>query len=460
MPETRYARSGDVNIAFQVVGEGPDDLVYIPGWISNIEIMWEDPPMAAFLERLASFTRLIIFDKRGTGMSDRVPSQHLPTLEVRMDDLRAVMDVVGSEGASLLGHSEGGNMAILFAATHPQRVDRLILVGSYAKRVWSEDYPWAPTPDTREDEVAELEEHWGEPGTMMELAPSRFDDPAFRGWMSRYARLGATPKDAVTLLRMNTQIDTRSVLPSISVPTLCIYKTADRDVNVEEGRWIVSVIPGAKLVEIGSRDHWIAGEGAEEVLDAIELFVTGHLPSRQPTRVLTTVLFTDIVGSTDTAQALGDSEWRGLLGRHREMVRTEIARFKGQEVVTTGDGFLARFDGPARAVRAARSIANGAVALGLEIRAGVHTGEVELVGDDIAGIAVHLGARIAGLGSPGEVLVSRTVRDLVAGSGLVFDDRGQHQLKGISEPWQVFAVVADSPGDLAGGAQVNSQALA
>ncbi len=442
MPETRYARSDDVNIAYQVVGDGPRDLIYVPGWVSNVEIMWDDPVMAGFLERLASFARVILFDKRGTGMSDRVPPDQLPSLEVRMDDLRAVMDEVGSEKATLLGHSEGGAMSVLFSATFPERVERLILVGSYAKRVWSEDYPWAPTPEERDVVIRETEESWGKPNSMaMHMAPSLAGDEAFKHWISRYTRLGASPKDAATLLRMNTDIDTRSILPSISMPTLCIYKTGDLDVKVEEGRWIASRIPNSRLVTIQGGDHWLAGGGHDEVLDAIEEFVTGNLPSQPITRVLTTVLFTDIVGSTDTASRMGDEAWRALLDRHNKIVRARIAQFGGQEVSTAGDGFLVRFDGPARAVKAAWAMSSALSSIGLEIRAGVHTGEVELIDDDIAGLSVHIGARISNLGGPGEVLVSRTVKDLVAGSGIAFEDRGIHELKGVPDSWQVFAAV-------------------
>lgn len=443
MPETRYARSDDVNIAYQVVGDGPRDLVYIPGWVSNVEVMWEDRAMAGFLNRLASFTRLITFDKRGTGMSDRVAPDQLPSLEVRMDDLRAVMDQVGSTKATLLGHSEGGNMSILFAATYPDRVDRLILVGSYAKRVWSDDYPWAPTPEERQANIKETEEHWGDAESIIVyMASSLADDEAFKQWISKYARLGASPKDAATLLRMNTEIDTRSILPSISVPTLCIYKTGDLDVNIEEGRWMASRIPDSKFVEIQGGDHWLAAGGGEEVLDAVEEFVTGQLMERPATRVLTTVLFTDIVGSTELASTMGDEAWKELLNRHNEIVRTMIRQFRGREVSTAGDGFLATFDGPARAVNAARAISDSVAALGFQIRAGVHTGEVELVGEDVAGISVHIGARIAGLGEPGDILVSRTVKDLVAGSGLTFEERGSYELKGVPETWQVFAATA------------------
>jgi pimeloyl-ACP methyl ester carboxylesterase len=443
---THYAKSGDLNIAYQVAGEGPPDLVYVPGWISNVEVQWDDPSMARFLRRLASFSRLILFDKRGTGMSDPVPLDQLPTLEERMDDVRAVMDAVGSEKATLFGHSEGGNMCILFSATYPERTEGLILTGCYAKRIWSEDYPWAPRPQDREAQADEMERTWGDPDAVPEwVAPSRINDEAFRNWVAKYFRLGASPRAAANLLRMNTQIDTRSVLPTIQVPTLCLYRTDDTDVNVEEGRWIASQIPNAKFVELPGADHFLAASDPELMLAEIEEFVTGHRTSLEPERVLTTVLFTDIVASTERAAAMGDRPWRDLLERHNATVRAELHRYRGQEVDTAGDGFLATFDGPARAISAAHAIAEAVKPLGLQVRAGLHTGEIEIVRGDVAGVAVHIGARIAALAGPGEVLTSRTVKDLVAGSvagsGIEFEDRGLHTLKGVPDEWNVFAAV-------------------
>ncbi|MDH3305892.1 MAG: adenylate/guanylate cyclase domain-containing protein [Acidimicrobiia bacterium] len=441
-PPTRYTRSGDVNIAYQVVGEGPHDLVYVPGWVSNIEVMWDEPVTAGFLRRLASFSRLITFDKRGTGMSDAIPVDRLPTLEERMDDVRAVMDAVGSESATLMGHSEGGNMCILFAATYPDRADALILIGSYAKRIWSEDYPWAPKPDDREDEITRTEEQWGDATDIVEwIAPSRASDPAFITWMSRYFRLSASPHAAASLLRMNTAIDTTAVLPAIRVPTLCLYKTDDKDVRVEEGAWIASQIPGAKFVELSGADHFFGAGKTEPMLAEIQEFVTGHRSSATPERVLATVLFTDIVGSTQRAAELGDREWRHLLERHNEVIRAELVKYRGREVGTVGDGLLATFDGPARAIGAAHAICAAVRPLGLEVRAGLHTGEIETLGEDVAGLAVHIGARISSLAGAGEVLVSRTVKDLVAGSGITFEDRGVHPLKGVPDEWQVYAAL-------------------
>jgi pimeloyl-ACP methyl ester carboxylesterase len=441
VPDTRYAKSGDVNIAYQVAGAGPTDLVYVPGWVSNIEVMWEDPGLAQFMRRLASFSRLIIFDKRGTGLSDPVGVDELPTLETRMDDLRAVMDAAGSDRAFLFGHSEGGNMCMLFAATYPQRTTGLILTGSYAARIRSEDYPWAPTWEERQAEIDETERLWGrDDGRVAILAPGRADDPAFRSWLQRYWRLSASPQAAAALLRMNTMIDVTSILSSIRVPTLLLYRVLDGDVSVEEGRYIASKIPGARLVELPGADHFFWTGDPEQMLGEIEQFVTGRRSDSGQERQLATVLFTDIVGSTDTAVRLGDSRWRDLIERHNRVVRAELNQWRGREVGTTGDGFLATFDGPARAIRCAAAIVEAVRALGLEVRCGLHTGEVEIVDGDVAGVAVHIGARIAALGGSGEVLVSRTVRDLVAGAGFGFRSVGLHQLKGVPDEWEVFAV--------------------
>jgi class 3 adenylate cyclase len=440
-PRTRYTKSGDVNIAYQVVGEGPTDLVYVPGFVSNIDVIWEDPDAADFLNSLAEFSRLIVFDKRGTGMSDAVALDRLPMLEERMDDVRAVMDTVGSERATLLGHSEGGNMSILFAATYPDRCDGLILVACYATRVWSEAYPWAPTSEERALNIAETETTWGDPEHIPSwMAPSRQGDRAFKEWLARYFRLGASPAAAANLLRMNTMIDTAAVLPAVRVPTLCIYRTEDEDVSVDEGRWIASRIPNSQFVELPGKDHFISAGDYGPLVDEIREFVTGQRAPIDTRRVLATVLFTDIVGSTEMAVDLGDHAWSDRLQRHHRMVREELRRHRGTEVDTAGDSFLATFDGPARAIGAARAICARIRSLGLEVRAGVHTGEIEMLDDDVAGLAVHIGARIAAMAGPGEILVSRTVKDLVAGSGIDFNDHGTHRLKGVPDEWQVFAV--------------------
>jgi len=441
VPTTHYAKSGDLNIAYQVVGEGPD-LVYVPGWVSNVELMWDDPALASLLRRLAGFARVILFDKRGTGMSDPVDESDLPSLEDRMDDVRAVMDAVGSKKATLLGHSEGGNMSTLFAATFPERTEGLILVSTYAKRIRSDDYPWAPTQDEREEEIRQVERNWGDPSSVPDyMLGARSGDEGFRNQLARYFRLSASPKAAATLLRMNTAMDTRAILPTIQVPTLCIYRTGDMDVKIEEGRWIASQIPNARLVELPGSAHLFWGDDPAPLLDEIEEFMTGRREAAAPERVLATVLFTDIVSSTEHAARLGDREWRALLERHNDLIRHELDRFRGEERGTAGDGFLATFDGPARAVRAARAISDAVRNLGIEVRAGVHTGEVEKVGNDIAGIGVHIGARIASLAGPGEVFVSRTVRDLVVGSELDFEERGDHTLKGVPGVWEIYEAV-------------------
>jgi len=441
-PETRYARSGDLNIAYQVTGDGPRDLVYVPGWASNIELMWEEPAMAHFLARLAAFSRLILFDKRGTGLSDRVSNDELPTLEQRMDDVRAVLEAVGSDRSALFGHSEGGNMCVLFAATHPERTVALITLGCFAKRRDpDDDYPWAPTGESREKSALDVERNWGHlsPEDVDYYAPSRAGDEQFVRNLERYLRRSVSPGAAAALLRMNSYIDVREVLPSIRVPTLVLHRAGDHDVNVAEGRYLASKIPGAKFVELAGADHWISAGDTDAIADEIEEFLTGTRPVPDTDRVLATVLFTDIVASTEQAAELGDRRWRDLLRAHEAIVRGELERFRGREVDTAGDGFLATFDGPARAVRCAIAVGQAVRELGVEIRAGIHTGECELDGSKIRGIAVHTGARIASLAGPGEVLLSRTVKDLVAGSGLEFEDRGVHALKGVPGKWRLYA---------------------
>ena len=437
-PETRYAKSGDVNIAYQVVGDGPTDLVYVPGWVSNVELIWEKPKPTRFLERLASFSRLILFDKRGTGMSDRVSNARLPTLEERMDDVRAVLDAVGSKRAALVGHSEGGSMSLLFAATYPERARALVLIGVFARRIRTDDYPWAPPLEERLETIETVERDWGVGLDITEMAPH--EDPALLEWYSTCLRRSASPGAAAALLRMNSQIDTRHVLPTIQIPTLVIHRTADRDVTVDEGRWIADQIPGARFVELPGDEHLVWAGDQEALLAEIEEFLTGTRSAQQYDRVLSTVLFTDIVGSTERARALGDRAWRDVLDEHHTRVRNVLDQHRGLEVDTAGDGFFASFDGPARGIRAACAIRDGVRQLGLEIRAGLHTGECELLRDKIGGIAVHTGARVAAAAEPGEVLVSSTVKDLVAGSGIVFADRGERELKGLGS-WRLYSVV-------------------
>ncbi len=441
-PETRYARSGEVNIAYQVAGEGPIDLVYVMGWVTNIDLFWAEPRLERFLARLAAFSRLILFDKRGTGLSDRVANDQLPTIEQRMDDVRAVMDAAGSERAALFGVSEGGPMAAVFASTYPQRTSALVMYGTYARRIWAEDYPWAPTPEERQRWYDLLERDWGRDADIETLAPSIADDPRVRQWWGSYLRQSASPGAALALARMNTQIDIRQVLPAIRVPTLVLHRTGDRDIDVGGARWLAERIPGARFVELPGDDHLPWAGDQDALLGEIEEFLTGMRHVDVSDRVLATVLFTDIVGSTERAAALGDREWRELLSRHHVLVRRELERFRGREIDTAGDGFLASFDGPARGIRCACAIRDGVRAIGLEIRAGLHTGECEVMGDQLTGLAVHTGARVASLAGPGEVLVSSTVRDLVAGAGLEFADRGEHVLKGVPGAWHLFAVQA------------------
>jgi class 3 adenylate cyclase len=436
-PDTRYAKSGDVNIAYQLFGDGPVDLVYVPGWVSHVELAWELPDLAGGFERLASFSRVILFDKRGTGMSDPVPADELPTLEQRMDDVRAVMDAVGSERAAIFGASEGGNMSMLFAATYPERTVALAAFGCTAKRVWSPDYPWAPTPEQRQQGFEHVEAQWTTGIDWEDIAPSL--DPSALAELSRYYRRCASPGAALALMKMNTYVDVRPALPAISAPTVVMHRTDDRDALVEEGRYIAAQIPGARFVEFPGADHSWWTQDKDAILDEVEELVTGIRPAPQPNRVLATVLFTDIVKSTERARKLGDRGWADLLGRHHAAVRRELDRFRGREIDTAGDGFFASFDGPARAIRCAVAIREVVQGLGLEFRAGLHTGECELLGEKVAGIAVHTGARVSALAGSGEVLVSETVRDLVSGSGIVFEDHGELELKGVGER-RIYAV--------------------
>jgi pimeloyl-ACP methyl ester carboxylesterase/plasmid stabilization system protein ParE len=437
-PQTRYARSGDVSIAYQVVGDAPRDLVLVPGWVSNVEVLWEEPACARFLERLATFTRLILFDKRGTGLSDRVSD--MPNLETRMDDVRAVMDAVGSERAALLGYSEGGPLCLLFAATYPARAAAVIMIGSYARRLRTPDYPSGLDEETWHRWMDTCEREWGGPVGLDQRWPSAAGDERIRQWWARLLRMGASPGANRALQRMNGETDVRHVLPAIRVPTLILHSVGDRLLSVDGSRYMAERIPGAKYVELPGGDHLPWGEDVDAILDEVEEFLTGVRHGPEPDRVLATVLFTDIVGSTEKAAALGDRRWRDLLERHHHLVRRELARFRGHEVDTAGDGFLATFDGPARAVRCARAVSDGVRSLGVEMRAGLHTGEIELSRDKVSGLAVHIGARVAAAAGPGEVLVSSTVKDLVAGSGLGFQDRGVQTLKGVPGEWHLFAL--------------------
>jgi len=415
------------------------DLVFVPGWVSQVEAVWEEPTHEAFLRRLASFSRLILFDKRGTGLSDRVSVDRLPTLEDRMDDVRAVMDAAGSERAALCGVSEGGVMCALFAATYPQRTRALVLYGTYARRLWAPDYPWGPRASEREPYIADVERQWGGPAQLDILAPSAADDPRLRDWFSRYLRVSASPGAAVALLRMNSQVDIRPILPTIRVPTLIMHRTGDLDIDVGGSRYMAEQIPGAKYVELPGSDHlWFVGD-SDAILGEIEEFLTGVRQADSFDRVLATVMFTDIANSTALAAEVGDRRWRSLLETHNSLIRRNLQLHHGEELDTAGDGFLARFDGPARAIRCALAIVGSAAQLSLGVRAGIHTGECEVADGKLRGVAVHTAARVMAAARPGEVLVSRTVRDLVAGSRLEFIDRGQHEFKGLPGEWQLFS---------------------
>ena len=436
----RYVKSGTISIAYQVVGGGPLDLVWVPGYVSNLELVWEEPSYARFLDRLTAFARVILFDKRGTGLSDRVSSTDLPTLEQRMDDVRAVMDQVGSERAALFGTSEGGPMCAVFAATYPQRTTALVMYGGYATFVSDADYPWGWSRDTLDRRLQRLEALWADAGdTLAAWAPSVASDAAVRQWWSRFLRMSASPAAANALSRMNAEVDIRRVLPTIRVPTLVIHRADDVLIDAGGSRFMAERIPGARYVEVPGTDHLPFWEHQELILGEVGEFLTGVRPLPDPDRILATVLFTDIVRSTEHAATAGDQRWRDLLERHNILVRRALDRFYGREIDNPGDGFLATFDGPARAIRCAHAIREGVQALGLEIRAGLHAGECERIGDSVGGIAVHIGARVVNQARPGEILVSSTVKDLVAGSGITFRERGNHRLKGIPGTWRLFA---------------------
>lgn len=440
VPETKYALSGDVNIAYQVVGQGSLDLVYVSGWVSNVELAWENPVARRFLERLASFSRLILFDKRGTGLSDPVPEDQLPTLEQRMDDVRAVMDAVGVQRAAIFGWSEGVPMSALFAATYPERVSHLVLYGGYARRIRTQEYPWAPTWEERQKFFDAIAQGWGGVVDLDTLAPSVANDEPFKQWWATYLRRSASPKRALALARMNTDVDIRSILPAIRVPTLILHRRGDLDADVGGSRWMASQIPKAKYVEPEGVDHLPFAGDTDALLDEIQEFLTGTRHTDLADRVLGTLLFTDIVGSTERASALGNQRWADLIQAHFEILRRELERFRGNEIHTTGDGILATFDGPARAVRCGCAMREAARPLGLEIRVGLHTGEYELIGQEIAGVAIHIAARVMSKAGGSEVWVSSTVKDLIAGSGIEFQERGVHSLKGVPGEWHLYQV--------------------
>jgi pimeloyl-ACP methyl ester carboxylesterase/DNA-binding winged helix-turn-helix (wHTH) protein len=438
-PETMYARSGDVNIAYQVIGDAPLDLVFVMGWVSHLEYFWREPTFARFLLRLASFSRLILFDKRGTGLSDRVPINQLPTLEQRMDDVRAVMDAVGSERAALCGVSEGGPMCSLFAATYPEKTLALVMIGTYAKRIRDAEYPWGPTQEQREHFFDVMREQWGGPVGIDERAPSVADDPKFRDWWATYLRMGASPGAAVALTQMNAEIDVRNVLPSIRVPSLVIHRTDDQCLKVEEGRFVADRIPGAKFVELPGDDHLPFVGDQDAILDEVEEFLTGVRHPIEPDTVLATVMVARMVGIKERVESLGPERWSEWLRRLHAHITKEIEWFRGREIDLMENRLLAIFDGPARAIRCATAITEYASRLGVNTCTGLHTGECEIVDGQVSGAAAHMCVCVANEAEAGEVLVSSTVKDLVAGSGISFEDRGIRALVGCGES-RLFAV--------------------
>lgn len=440
-PETNYARSGDVHIAYQVVGEGPLDLVFVMGWVSHLDYFWAEPRFARFLKRLSSFSRLILFDKRGTGLSDRVAE--LPTLEQRMDDVRAVTDAVGSKRVALFGISEGAAMCTLFAATYPERTAALVIYGGYARRTWSPDYPWAPTPEQRQEFFDAIEQGWGGVVDLDILAPSSVGDEAFREWWATYLRRSASPGAALALAKMNSQIDLREVLPAIRVPTLIIHRTGDLDIEVGGARYMAERIPGAKYIELPGDDHLVVAGDSEPILREVEYFLTGALPVAESDRVLASLMITGIAGAAAMAARLGDRAWGEIVSAHDAMVREQIVQFRGREVRKTIGGFLAAFDGPARAIRCATTIVEAAEKLGLTVRAGLHAGECEVAGGELGGVAVQLAERVFYRAEAGEVVVSSTVKDLVAGSNINFEEIEARLLTGPESGLRLFRVMSD-----------------
>ena len=437
---TAYARSGDLHIAYQVIGSGALDLVFVPGWVSHVEVMWEEPEVAAFLHRLASFSRLILVDRRGTGLSDRVA--RLPTFEERMDDVRAVLDAVGSRRAALFGISEGGPLCTLFAASHPERTAALVLCNTFARLVHDDGYQAGHPRAALHAFVERAAEHWGRGTATARFAPSRAGDPGIAERWGRQERMSVSPGGIRMLMGMLLDTDVRDVLGSVRVPTLVVHRRGDRMVPAACGRYLAEHIPGARYLEVPGDDHFAWTGDAEPILHVAQEFLTGEAPAAapEPDRVLSTVLFTDLVDSTGLVARLGDRRWSELLARYHAILRAQVARFGGREVDTAGDGFLACFDGPARAIRCACAARDAVLPLDLTLRAGIHTGECQRSGDKLTGLAVHVGARVASAAPGGEVWVSRTVRDLVVGSDLRFAPRGEHALKGVPERWQLFAV--------------------
>ncbi|MEZ5078883.1 MAG: adenylate/guanylate cyclase domain-containing protein [Solirubrobacterales bacterium] len=441
LPETRYALSGETGIAYQVVGEGDLDLVLAMPWISHLDMQWDNPMISHFMRRLARFSRLVVFDRRGVGLSD--PTNGPADLAERLDDIRAVMDAAGSERAALLGMSEGAQICMLFAATYPQRTSALLLWGAMARSTGAPDYPFAPPMEAiveaNEELIAPM---WGKGALVDTFSPSLADDPRAREYTARIERGTGSPMRTWALVKMFLETDVRDALPLIQAPTLIMHRRQDMAVNVRAARWLAEQIGDSSYVEFEGRDHFPWVGDSDSALATIEEFLTGVRPAATPERVLATVVFTDIVDSTRRATELGDHRWRQLLEEHQTLVRACLQRFEGREVKTTGDGFLATFEGPSRAVEFARQVATESPDLGIQVRAGVHTGEVELMGSDVGGIGVHVAARICALAGPSEILASRTVRDLSVGSGIEFEPRGEHELKGVAEHWDLYAIPA------------------
>jgi class 3 adenylate cyclase len=437
-PAARYAKSGDVHIAYVTAGDGPIDLVWVAPWIAQVEYLWEEPTIVAALERLCEFARLIMFDRRGSGLSD--PMDGAPTFEEQMDDVLAVMEAAGSERAAIFGTLEGGPMAIMFAATHPERTSALVLYSTFARSSWAPGYEWTWKVEEREARNAEAVKHWGEGQLAGALAPSRDGDERFMEWAGRIERLAASPGTIRQIIELIGGWDVRDVLPTIRVPTLVLHRRDDTFMKVQHSRYLAERIPGARYVELEGSDNLFSVGDTDAVLGEIEEFLTGTRHERERDRMLATVMFTDIVDSTHRAAELGDTAWREVLGQHDQLIRRALERHRGREVKTTGDGFLATFDGPARAIRCADAIAQDVRSLRLEVRAGLHTGECEVMNGDVGGLAVHIASRVMNCAGPGEVLVSGTVKDLVVGSGIDFEDRGNRELKGVPGEWRVFAV--------------------
>jgi class 3 adenylate cyclase len=438
-PQTRYVDVGGAEVAYQVVGQGPPDVVSVPGW-GHIDLRWEDPVFAAFLERLASFSRLISFDRRGSGASDAISDAAMPTWEEWADDVGAVLDAAGSERTVVFAENDGGPTGLLFTAMQPERVSALILANTTARRLRADDYPVGIAPEALDDLVEMWKAGWQTPDVVPVVFPSRLNDPEFARWLVKANRASATPRSAATQVRYIIEsLDAREALPLIQVPTLVLHSANNLTYSVEEGRYLAEHIDGARFVELPGGDLLIAF--SPTAVEEIAEFLTGERPPVEVDRILTTLLFTDIVGSTERAASLGDHAWRSLLDAHDRTVRDQLHRFRGREINTTGDGFLAAFDGPARAIRSALAMAEATRALGLDLHLGLHTGECEVRGDDLGGLAVHIAARVASLAAPGEVLVSGTVKDLVVGSRLEFVDRGEHELKGVPGTWRLYRVV-------------------